>query len=153
MQIPEALCDAGIGEIQYTELAQRMQGPAPAKCLKTKKAKILVAGLYDIRDRLFKIKLGGKTFGELATLLLIPLQAPDTVFCVVGGTISVRPGLVSSTLHANLDQEDPQDMLMDSALNGVESLLLALATAGVDVSTPQFMEAVETAVESISNNY
>ena len=37
------------------------------------------------------------------------------------------------------------------AANAVESLLLALAVAGVDLETPACLEAIETAVEAVSN--
>ncbi len=38
------------------------------------------------------------------------------------------------------------------AVSGLEALLLALAGAGVDVTTPQIKEAIETAVEGIGNS-
>ena len=38
------------------------------------------------------------------------------------------------------------------AVDGIESLALALASQGYDTSTDQFKEAVETAVEGCANN-
>ena len=40
-----------------------------------------------------------------------------------------------------------------AAINGMESLLLALACSGVDVTTPKVKEAIETTVDAISNQY
>jgi hypothetical protein len=37
--------------------------------------------------------------------------------------------------------------------DGLESLLLALACAGVDIHTPAFAEAIQTAVDAAANNY
>jgi len=36
--------------------------------------------------------------------------------------------------------------------DALESFILALACAGVDVSTPVFVEALETALDAIENN-
>lgn len=46
-------------------------------------------------------------------------------------------GCVSSDLH---DGSNP-------AYNAIESLILAMAVAGIDVETPAMLEAIETAVE------
>lgn len=40
-----------------------------------------------------------------------------------------------------------------AALNGVESLILSLYCAGIDVTTPKFCEALEATLEAIENNY
>lgn len=40
----------------------------------------------------------------------------------------------------------------NNAIDGLESLLLALHCAGVDIGTSQYKEAIETAVEAIANN-
>ncbi|MGD1053408.1 MAG: hypothetical protein ABR950_06215 [Candidatus Dormibacteria bacterium] len=39
------------------------------------------------------------------------------------------------------------------ALIGVERMILACACAGIDVASPAFVEAVETVVEAIGNEY
>ena len=41
----------------------------------------------------------------------------------------------------------------NNAIDGLEALLLALHCAGVDIGTPQYKEAIETAVEAIANNF
>ena len=37
-------------------------------------------------------------------------------------------------------------------INAIESLILACACAGIDVETPAFLEAIETAVDAAQNN-
>jgi hypothetical protein len=39
------------------------------------------------------------------------------------------------------------------AIDGMESLILGLACAGVDVSTPQFRDGIISALDAIANNY
>jgi len=41
----------------------------------------------------------------------------------------------------------------NAAIDGMESLILACACAGVDVKSPQFVEAIETAIDAIGVNY
>ena len=38
-----------------------------------------------------------------------------------------------------------------NAINGLESLILAHACAGIDVASPAYIEEIETAVEAIGN--
>jgi len=40
----------------------------------------------------------------------------------------------------------------NAAIDGLESLILAHACAGVDVESPAYIEGVETAVEGIANH-
>jgi len=41
----------------------------------------------------------------------------------------------------------------NTAIDGLEALLLACACAGVDVDSPEYIQAFETALEAIANNY
>ena len=41
----------------------------------------------------------------------------------------------------------------NAALDGLESLILAHACAGVDVESPAYVEGIETAVEAIANHF
>jgi hypothetical protein len=66
-----------------------------------------------------------------------------------GEDLQVRPGRLESTLCTG----HPEDAYNDHALHGFESVLLALASAGVDLSTPQMRAVVHTAYESICNQY
>jgi len=54
------------------------------------------------------------------------------------------------TVESNLKIGDSHH---DAAIDGVESLLLSLACAGVDLSTPQVKAAVQTTLDAIDNNY
>ena len=56
---------------------------------------------------------------------------------------------IESDLKA-LDGSNPE---FDCAIDGFESLLLAHASAGVDVTDPKYVAGLETALESIANNY
>jgi hypothetical protein len=42
--------------------------------------------------------------------------------------------------------------LFNSAVDGLESLILAHACAGVDIESPAYIEGIETAVEAIANH-
>jgi hypothetical protein len=57
-------------------------------------------------------------------------------------------GTITSDLHTN----QSEDELYNSAMDGVESLILSCACAGIDIETPEFLEAIETSVEACSNN-
>ena len=46
----------------------------------------------------------------------------------------------------------PRDTNHDSALDAIESLILAHACAGIDVCSPAYLEGIETAIDAISNN-
>lgn len=61
--------------------------------------------------------------------------------------IRVKPG----SLQSNLKSGEPEDEAYDAAVDGVETLLLALASEGVDLSTEKYRVAVETAIETIGN--
>jgi hypothetical protein len=59
--------------------------------------------------------------------------------------------LQSGSLISTIDTGDNE--LYQAAIDGMESLLLALYSAGIDCSTTAVREAVETAFEAIGNNY
>ncbi len=63
-------------------------------------------------------------------------------------TIEGEGGAISSSLHG----DDPVDTLYRAALDGMESMILAHAIAGVDVESPAYVEGIETAVEAAANN-
>jgi hypothetical protein len=61
-------------------------------------------------------------------------------------------GSITSELH-DFDKDDMErDELYDTAMDAVESMVLAHAIAGIDVSSPAYIEGIETAVESCANN-
>ncbi len=59
-------------------------------------------------------------------------------------------GSIVSDLHAV--SRSAKDRQYNSAIDGLESLILAHACAGVDVVSPAYVEGVETAVEAIANH-
>lgn len=79
-------------------------------------------------------------------------------------------GSISSSLHENCpdcneascyghceDGNEQEDDYFDRAdfnkiMDGIESLILAQAQAGVDVESPAYLEALETAIDAIGNN-
>ena len=53
------------------------------------------------------------------------------------------------------DMKEPQnseDNLFNSAVDGLESLILAHFCAGIDVSSPAYLEGIETACQALGNN-
>jgi hypothetical protein len=48
--------------------------------------------------------------------------------------------------------EDTEGVRFNAAIEGLESLILAHACAGIDVQSPGYVEGIETAIEAIGNN-
>ena len=46
---------------------------------------------------------------------------------------------------------DGAAMLFNAAIDGLEALILAHACGGIDVTTPAYVEGIETAVEAVGN--
>ena len=59
-------------------------------------------------------------------------------------------GAIASDLHAAGTASNRQ--FKAAAIDGLESLILAHACAGVDVESPAYVEGIETAVEAIANH-
>lgn len=60
------------------------------------------------------------------------------------------------TIVSDLDPkglEDEGEDRLAAAMDAVESMVLALACAGHDVTAPSFIEGLETAVEHLTNAY
>lgn len=74
----------------------------------------------------------------------IRLAAYDIVIALLpqGG------GVIESSLHGDDDSSEAT-----AALDGLESMILAHAVAGIDVSLPAYLEGIETAVDAIWNRY
>ncbi len=59
----------------------------------------------------------------------------------------------TGAISSNLKVEDsPEDMEYNAAIDGLESLILAHACAGVDVASKKYVEGIETALDAILNN-
>lgn len=69
-------------------------------------------------------------------------------------------GTIVSNLHSNPPRDydasnDPFDneSAFEGAIHALESMILACACAGVDVQSPKFIEAINTTVDAIGNQY
>jgi hypothetical protein len=71
--------------------------------------------------------------------VFIPLTGKEFISIVSGPICSVESNIKGKGHYG-------------AAIDGLESLLLALAAEGVDLGTPQVENAVKNAVESIANN-
>ena len=85
-----------------------------------------------------------------------PKTDTRTIRLPVGGiTISLerensqqKPG--AGSISSDLKESD--DDLYNAAIDGLESLILAHACAGIDVRSPAYLEGVETAIDAVANN-
>ena len=68
----------------------------------------------------------------------------------VNGSVS---GAITSDLHAMFHDPDLEsDVEGDAAADALESFILAMACQDIDIESPDFLCAIETAVEAIGNN-
>ena len=61
-------------------------------------------------------------------------------------------GTITST-DLKTEHNDPEDELYNAAMDGIESMILAHACAGVDITTPAYIEGIETAVDTCAQNF
>ena len=67
------------------------------------------------------------------------------------GTItSVKSGIKPDFTTSSLKGDDE---VYNAAIDGLESIILAHACAGINVSDPAYLEGIETAVDAITNCY
>lgn len=66
-------------------------------------------------------------------------------------TVCSKGGVQGGVLDSDLER-DVEDPTYNAALNGIESLILAQACAGIDVTTQQYSEALTTALDALDNN-
>lgn len=76
--------------------------------------------------------------------IILPIQGGITVDFERG-----EGGDISSIMK-NTDDED--DIEYNAAIDGIESLILAHACAGVDIESAAYIEGIQTAVEACANN-
>ena len=66
-------------------------------------------------------------------------------------------GYITSDLHENPDNSDMEDENdiadYNHAMDGIESLILNHAVAGIDIESPAYIEGIESAVEGCANNF
>lgn len=85
---------------------------------------------------------------------------PTTTLPIYGIEIVIKSkkrgsGVISSDLHSQLVDPDDEQHIQDqysAAADALESMILGHALAGVDVTTPAYVEGIKTAVQSIANN-
>lgn len=58
----------------------------------------------------------------------------------------------STEAHTGEDEDVAARMSFNGVLDGIEALILAHAAAAIDVTTPAYLEGIETAVEAAGNN-
>jgi hypothetical protein len=63
-----------------------------------------------------------------------------------------RPGCGTITSDLKEIEQGIEGARFNAAIDGLESLILALACAGIDVQSPACIEAIEMAVEAIANH-
>ena len=98
------------------------------------------------------------------------LYGPDVIALGVYGIVIAighedadggRSGSLTSDLHEGWEDNSPDSYndedranidTYNATIDGIEAMILACACAGVDVTTPAFLEAIETAVEGAANN-
>ena len=61
-----------------------------------------------------------------------------------------EPG--SGSIVSDLEPKTAANRQYNAAIDGLESLILAHAFAGVDVESPAYLEGIETAVDAIANH-
>ena len=61
-------------------------------------------------------------------------------------------GSITST-DLKTEHQDEEDELYNAEMDGIESMILAHACAGIDISSPEYIEGIETAVNASANNY
>lgn len=61
--------------------------------------------------------------------------------------ITIQNNGITSDLHEKGASDE-----YDAAMDAIESIVLAHHCAGIDVTTPAYLEGIETAVEAIANN-
>jgi len=61
-------------------------------------------------------------------------------------------GCIASDLHEGPTDEDDDPSAYNAAMDAVESMILAHACAGIDITNPQYIEGIQTAVQACANN-
>ena len=66
---------------------------------------------------------------------------------------NASPG-ITGTITSDLKEpvRSAADRLYNAAIDGLESLILAHACAGINVGSPAYVEGIETAVDAISHH-
>jgi hypothetical protein len=57
-------------------------------------------------------------------------------------------GTITSNLHTTEDEDDEYN----SAIDGIEALILAHAVEGIDITAPAYVQGIQSAVDAAANN-
>jgi len=69
-----------------------------------------------------------------------------------GIVVTFAPG-ESGELHSDLNVPGTvEPEIWNRTIDGIESMILAHAIAGVDIESPAYLEGIETTVEAVSNH-
>ena len=83
---------------------------------------------------------------------IIRLPCYGITIRLVRANTATEPGSGSITSDLKGPAHIAAERWYNAAVDGLESLILAHACAGIDVASPAYVEGVETAVEAISNH-
>jgi len=68
-------------------------------------------------------------------------------------------GSINSNLHEETEFDNSMTLpdrmnatIFNAAMDGIEAVILAHACAGIDITTPAYIEGIETAVQACGNN-
>ena len=120
-------------------LAQSQAAPAPERA-------VVQTAASGSRDRSVALKAKEPAVDlvqEFSADRVINLPAFGIIINFADGA-----GTISSDLHEEGEGAKDYNLAMD----GIESMILAHAMAGVDVESPAYLEGIETAVEACANN-
>ena len=89
-------------------------------------------------------------FGIVVTL------TPGPKRTVSPGTPPMLNGSIASNLHSNthpdLCDDEAEEIAYNHAIDGIEALILGHACAGIDITTPAYLQGVESAVQGVVDN-
>ena len=74
------------------------------------------------------------------------------IFGIVIDLTSDGGGSISSR-DLKTEHDDEEDELYNASMDGIESMILAHAIAGIDIESPAYLEGVKTAVDGCANNF
>jgi hypothetical protein len=61
--------------------------------------------------------------------------------------------ITSHGIKTTGDPDSTEEQVFNASIDGMESLILSLACAGIDISTEAFKNAVISALDAITNNH
>jgi len=79
------------------------------------------------------------------------------VFCIIvtenNGAFSIEDDLHEEISEDMLDLDEMHSIeVYNNMIDGITSLILAHASAGIDITTPAYKEGVETSIQACGNN-